>query len=262
VVVRPVIAGALVAPAEKTLEPSSGPATFVVTPVAVGKLSEARVALTPANGKRTEVVLPMRSVRQRLTKLLLLLTLLVPIGLLYLKYEKVEELPLSVVEQGQDSGPRLIDDGRKRPPLERHVPAGPERKPPPAPRPQQTTATLDNVKASPAQTVAYYIKQNLPTMPGVTDNLASGVGHAYEFLYAWLNQDPVPFYAGLALLIMTGASWLAHRSASARRRSGPLQFNRPASPNSPADRIPDPEADQGQVTLIEPTPSRARSAAE
>jgi hypothetical protein len=225
---------------------------FYVTPVAVGKLPDARVVLTPSQGKSTDVLLPMKSVRQRMTKVLLLLTVIIPIGLLYLKYEKVEELPRSMVLSGQDPGPRLRDDGKQRPPLVPQIPAGPMGRPPQPPRPQPTGAAQDSVKASPAETVAYYIEKNLPSVPGVTDNLASGVGKAYEFLTAWLEQDPLPFYVGLALLVITGASYLAHLSARGRRRSGPIQFRHTSSPNGPAGLTPDSEADAGQVTLIEP----------
>jgi len=82
VVVRPVIAGAQVVPAEQRLD-TSGPGnqvTFHVTPLARGKLPRARVEVYSAGRAPQSVPVPMKAKTQRLAWLLLALALLLPWG--------------------------------------------------------------------------------------------------------------------------------------------------------------------------------------
>jgi hypothetical protein len=85
VVVRPVIPGAHVAPAEQPLDVRrpGAPATFYVTPLARGRLPAPRVEVLQHGRRAGEVGLRMKGVTQRATWFLLLLTLVVPALLFY-----------------------------------------------------------------------------------------------------------------------------------------------------------------------------------
>jgi hypothetical protein len=107
VVLRPLIPGALVVPAERTLDPNrpDDQAVFSVTPLALGRLSPAGVEVVQ-NGRPLQMMpLPARAVRQRLTWILLFLTFLVPAFVLYttryLQLSGTGPLP-----EGQRSGGR------------------------------------------------------------------------------------------------------------------------------------------------------------
>jgi hypothetical protein len=78
VTVRLVIAGAQVVPAEQTLEPGGdGRVTFYVTPLARGWMRGERLEVLQDGRKVQEIRLPCKATTQRLTWLLLLLTVFV-----------------------------------------------------------------------------------------------------------------------------------------------------------------------------------------
>jgi hypothetical protein len=213
VVVQPVIPGALVAPARLTLDAAPDTeAVFYVTPLARGRMPEARVEATPPKGETVEIDLPMKSVTQRLTKWLLLLTFLVPALMLYfLKYEKLEG-KVSVTKPAQAQKPQ--GEGGQAP----------------------QTVTIW-VPGNPGEVLRDLLKDNLPNIPYVTEPVAEGLGKGYDFL---VNMEKghsyLPFYVGLALLVMTATSWFAHLGARGRRRSKPF----PVAPPAPARPAPAP----------------------
>jgi hypothetical protein len=93
VTVRPMIPGAVVTPAELELRPGhpESQSTFYVTPMAKGSLRGASVQLLSRGSVIQQVATPCRSVTQRLTLLLGLLTILVTALLLYyLKFHPLE----------------------------------------------------------------------------------------------------------------------------------------------------------------------------
>src|SRR5206468_8734537 len=73
VVLRPVVPGAQVVPAEQRLDPSEpgNRAVFHVTPLARGRLPKARVEVYAPGQPPQSVVLPMRAATQRLSWLFL-----------------------------------------------------------------------------------------------------------------------------------------------------------------------------------------------
>lgn len=85
VFVHPIIPGALVTPAELTLDPmvTGSKATFHITPLARGTLRGARLDIFHQGKLVQEIALGMRCVTQRLTWVLAVLTILVPAFLLY-----------------------------------------------------------------------------------------------------------------------------------------------------------------------------------
>src|SRR5262249_19510874 len=92
VVVRPVIPGALVSPAEQRLDVSKpgSQVTFQVTPLARGRLPGARVELQQPGQPVHALPLAMKAVTQRLTWILLALTFLLPLGLLWAHYNPIK----------------------------------------------------------------------------------------------------------------------------------------------------------------------------
>src|SRR5207253_1356997 len=93
VLLRPIIPGALVVPAELTLDTAQAGAraTFYVTPLAKGRLPGARLEVRRQDALVQEIRLPMRATTQRLTWLLALLTVLLPVVLLNVtRYHKLQ----------------------------------------------------------------------------------------------------------------------------------------------------------------------------
>src|SRR5262249_27724795 len=92
VIVRPVIPGALVAPAEQRLDASKpgSQVTFQVTPLARGKLPGARLELQQPGHAVQTLPLGMKAVTRRMTWVLLALTFLLPLGLLWVHYNPIK----------------------------------------------------------------------------------------------------------------------------------------------------------------------------
>jgi hypothetical protein len=92
VVVRPVIPGAFVVPAEQRLDVSKPGAqvTFQVTPLARGRLPGARLELHQPGQAVQTLPLGMKTVTQRMTWVLLALTFLLPLGLLWAHYNPIK----------------------------------------------------------------------------------------------------------------------------------------------------------------------------
>jgi hypothetical protein len=105
VVLRPVIPGALVTPAEQKLDVArpGDKVTFAVTPLARGRLPGPRIEVLQDGKPPQNIPLSMKGSTQRLTRLLLLLAILVPALLWYLRAYPVQ------VPKSQDKAPVPID---------------------------------------------------------------------------------------------------------------------------------------------------------
>jgi hypothetical protein len=123
-VVKPVVAGAVVTPSEQAMEltPSGGEATFHVTPVAKGRLTDARVELSQQGRRVDAVPLKMKAKTQRMTWILLLMTLIIPAVLAY--YTNIAPLSGDVPRMGIGQV------------MKHQIPAGGGGGDQPAPRPQ------------------------------------------------------------------------------------------------------------------------------
>jgi hypothetical protein len=203
--VRPLIPGAQVTPAELPLDPRTpaAKATFYVTPVARGRLGEARVQLVSQGRSVQEVPLKMRSVTQRLTWVLAALTVLVPILLVNLtKFNPLTgTIPHKVATQG--------DPGRQ-------------------PQPPEVTV---RIAGSPGDVLEYRIKDSIPEIPDLplvghvplVENVAWGCGTLYQVVCDMsANGDHPSFYVGVVLLGLTLASWFTHTGSRARSRGKPF----------------------------------------
>jgi hypothetical protein len=246
VVIRPTIPGAIVTPQEQILDASpSSEATFYVTSLALGKIPAARVEVIAAGSKADDISLPMKTVRQRLTKVLLALTILVPAFLLWiLKFEPLEGTVPQRVPAYQADVPRAGND-QARP---RNPPAG-------AGAPG--FRVIDH-PGTPGEVLAYLIEKEhlLPEIPYVTGPVVEGLKVSYDFLWHLSATDPLEFYVGLGLLVLTGTSWVAHLSARSRRRSRPIRLA-PQEAARHGARVPPPAGRDEPVEIIDIPPGQA-----
>jgi hypothetical protein len=188
VVARPIVPGALVTPAQQPVAATDAETVFYVTPLGRGRAPGARIELTPPQGPAQQILLPLKVVTQRLTKFLLLLTLVVPPLLYY-----------------------VTRDGRLEGDVFKQVPG-------PAGADKQKTH-LVRIKAEPGELLAMWFKdaRNFPQVPNVTEEMADGLGQAYTFLCTVAGADPLAVYVAGFLLFLTIASWLTHLGARDRR---------------------------------------------
>jgi hypothetical protein len=243
--VRPVIAGAVVTPTEQTMGSNVRRIEFHVTPLALGKLPSGRLELSSGQGELTVVPLPMKSVRQRLAKALLLLAIVIPVVLLYFaKYEPLEGELLLRREKGVANdrpgvGPAPNGRRQSKPAADRDAA-------------EPFKATILKIRATHGQMLEYYIVKNVPEIPGVTQPVAAALGDSYQYLCVISQDNPIAFYVGLVFLLLSGTSWVNHLSARARRRSGPLALTPPGLKNPASESTHNASAEAGEMTLIEP----------
>jgi hypothetical protein len=91
-VIRPSIPGALVMPTEQAVDPAhpDEQVTFQVMPLTTGRLPDAHLDVLQKDRRVQKLPLPMKAVGSGLTRFLLLLTILVPALLLFVKYNPLE----------------------------------------------------------------------------------------------------------------------------------------------------------------------------
>jgi hypothetical protein len=203
---RLLMAGAQVVPSEQTLDPTkpTAKATFYVTPLAGGWLRGERLEVLRGGRKVQEIPLRCRVVSQRMTAVLLLLVFLVPWFILtYLKNPIAEDV--SLVRVG--GVPRL--QGQTR-----------------------------------AETFANRVRDQLPDMPEFVKDVSSDVdaglkkfpnvfGDVYEVLTRLAQQQPLAFYAAVALLVLTLISWKLHSLKRKRRMGQPIPLGRAEAAGAP-----------------------------
>jgi hypothetical protein len=252
VVVRPIIPGALVTPAEQTLDTSTAEAEadFYVTPLARGRLRGARVEVLPAQGGRVDVPLSMKVVRQRLTKVLLLLTFLLPALVLYIvRYNRLEgEIARPKFTAAGPAGAGQRPDGQNPPGGANQPPRRGGQQGGSAP-PQEVVRQVERIRGEPGELLTEEIKAIVPAIPYVRDPVAVGLGDAYQFL---VTMDPgqgpgvyFHFWLGVVLLGLTGISWFLHLSMRGTKRSEPIPVPRaaPEKTVAPSPRSPPPDKD-------------------
>jgi hypothetical protein len=189
------MAGAQVVPAEQTLEPGGdGRVTFNVTPIARGWLRGERLEVLQGGRKVQEIRLPCKATTQRLTWLLLFLTIftawwVVPI---FTDEAKVAKTPTE----------RQIIEGD---PVQYELPA---------------TGITKRVKS--------YLPRLLPAaekhLPkDVTDSLTTDIpekiGASIYVLYSFETNDNIPIAEAIlgVLILLTLLSWYLHLERRKRR---------------------------------------------
>lgn len=186
VVIRPITPGAVVTPVEQTLDAAQpgAVAVFQVTPVARGRLPEARVEIHQQGRLADHVRLRMKSTTRRCTRVMLLLTILVPILLLLFTHERYYRLRATGRDLGLADFPELARD--------------------PGIVLEHRIRTFVNDLVPPFSYSREYV------IEPVIHPAAGGLG----FVYNWachLVPDHLPFWIGTVLLGLTLVSWIGSR---------------------------------------------------
>jgi hypothetical protein len=248
--VKPVIAGAVVAPSEQPLDlnPAGSSMSFQVTPLAKGRITGAHIEVLQQGRPVESIPLKMKAKTQRLTWLLLLATLIVPGVLLY--YTSIAPLT------GDVPKPSV----RKQ--IARQTPAGA-----PAPAPDQgapptTTQIAEPRLGMPGEVLQYkishlihkncpkpgyqyvdwlikeqdnYVVKEQPANPLADETsdfvewVAYWLGYAYQYLCTTATDLYPAFYCAMALGALTLLSLLSHRTLRGRARKSGIRI-----PESPA----------------------------
>jgi hypothetical protein len=226
-VIRPVIPGALVVPAEMTLEPSQPTAsvTFQVTPLALGRLRSARLEVFQLNRKVESIPLRVIVTRQLLTWVLLVLAFLVPtLWLLITRDNKLTGEPrirFATAEEREAAKAKPGAKGKGK--------GGGKKKAAEAPGPEEPkNEELLTIREAPKPGEVLVEKLNgphgvLPLIPDVTSHVADGLGAGYQFLCDKTDETPqLPLYVGAVLLVLALLSCLLNLSRRGRAHGKPL----------------------------------------
>jgi hypothetical protein len=204
VVVRLVMGGAQVVPAEQTLDPakSGDRATFYVTPLARGWLRGERLEVVQDGRKVQEIRLPCKVTTQRLTWVLLLLTIVVAWWIAPIIVEPIKEYP--------------------------------------PPTPQQELEGINPQHLDPAKSMAKRVSRYLPhVLPAIREHLpkdagksvAEGlesvperIGDFYMLLYNKEYVEGWPIAEGLiaVMVLLTLFSWFIHLERRKSRVGKPV----------------------------------------
>jgi hypothetical protein len=227
---RAVVPGAVVAPAEQSLEVSrpGARATFYVTPVARGRLPEARVEIRQEGRPVQEIRTPMAARTQRLAWALLLLALVLPALLVHWTYSEPLRGQVADKRKKIDAGPGPAEQAQGGPAP--GMPGGPPGRPQAAPANAETPLPDDTYEAymrtgTPGEVLDYRLRNglqdNLPEFPGSPKAIAAvtgGAGAAYDWLCGTARDVRPAFWLGVILLLLALAAWVVRRPARARQR--------------------------------------------
>jgi hypothetical protein len=234
--IRPVVPGAHVTPALREAHQGNSGAvsTFYVTPLARGRLRDARVGIYQDGRELQEVRLPMKGVTQRMTWTLLALTILLPCLLHYFtttvdlsqsaegaktanataanvphkKMLKADEMSAQAIEErllGQAAGSL----------------AG-VANPAPAKKNRPTLGVLEREINANIPEPKESFEEYIPNFPILREPAAHGIQEGYEFLQDWEKELGLSRYLFLVLLGLTAVSWVTHSSRRSRRQATPV----------------------------------------
>jgi hypothetical protein len=234
---RPVVAGAVVTPPTQRLDVTrpGAQAIFQVAPLARGRLPAARVDVVHEGRTIQELRMGMKAGTQRMTWLLLLLTLVLPpLFYHYTVFEPLKDsIPLKAIahvqpaaqspENAQPEGDKPAEKPQEKP---QKPPVGgdkPAQKPPiggglPAPPPLQATTPPPKhesmIAGNPGESLAYRIKSKanviLPDVPyrdTVVDGCADGLGWVYQKACDYATILWPGLILTFLLLLATCGSW-------------------------------------------------------
>jgi hypothetical protein len=250
--IRPVIPGAQVTPSHYELEMTGSTPAFYVTPVARGRLADARLEVYSHGRLVQEIPTPMRGTWQRPTWVLLFLTVLIPLGIYYFtKHVDLSSMGASVQsarapaksqagledEEDLDAAKPMDPEeglriqkmmaarmGAPTPPST----AGKAKKEEPkkeAPKvegpPQEPKPVLAN-SPKPKGPIEQATIKLLPDFPSIgTWTPAGGAQEVYDWSKI-MASDYLSFYVGLGLLALTLLSWVLHAARRSSRRGQPI----------------------------------------
>lgn len=241
--IRPVLAGALVTPSHYELETTGTTPAFYVTPLARGQL-DSRLEVYSHGRLLQEIPLPVKGTSQRLTWILLLLTIVIPLGMWYfLRQQNLSTIaapaqtPAAETQQAQaeeeDQGQAKNDEQMDRMAMKRmgQTPLpGTTRKggeamtQPIAKSEVEPEEPKQNYHPLPKTTgpVERATMQVLPDFPKVTESIAAGIQAGYDGARGFAADLYLVFYVFLALLALTLLSWVVHAGRRASRRGQPI----------------------------------------
>jgi hypothetical protein len=249
--IRPSIPGALVMPMEQAVDPSRSDegVTFQVMPLTNGRLPDAHLEVLQKDRRVQKLALPMRSVGSGWTRFLLLLTILVPIFLLWVKYNPLDgaepirlhgsaednrKMPLVGEEPDQKQAPldpkKLFEEIQKKQKEQQDARKGGMAAP--LQRPPQKDVVHHGEGLRRGQSgflVKEALRDNLPDVKEVVDPIAENAGEAYQWVHDLSKGGgiPIAFSAFAVLLALTCISWMLHGSRRDKALGEPLLVSRP-----------------------------------
>jgi len=209
---RPVIPGAIVTPADYTLDldhPDTNP-PFFVTPLAKGTLRNARMEVFQQGRLVGTIALPMKAVRQTFTWFLLFLTIVVPFSTYWLARHTNLTREGATIESrttDDDQVPQLPDDRAVKKSNEEGV----NEKAP------ATFTKLPKFEGGVERSMA----RALPDAP-ISQTVASTAQDVYQFVHSGPDFN-LTFYLAAMLLGLTCISWAMHTTRSCRRKVRPVE---------------------------------------
>ncbi len=210
---RPVIPGAIVTPADYTLDvdhPETNP-PFYVTPLAKGRLGNARLEVFQQGRLVGTIALPMKAVRQTFTWFLLFLTIAIPCTTYWLaRHTNFTRTGAKVETNPSQEGDRLnpADEDLKKKSDEGE---GVRREKEPS-----TFPKLPKIEGE----VERAVMRALPES-SVSQTVAGLAQDAYEAIHYGPDYN-LSFYVAAILLGFTCMSWAMHTTWGCRRKARPI----------------------------------------
>jgi hypothetical protein len=225
------------------METTGSTPAFYLTPLARGKLAQARLEVYSHGRLVQQIPLPLKATRQRLTWILLLLTILIPPSIYYFTRRvdlsttgtsapaPAAVAQVAVEEEGQR--PTMSDEELDRLQIEGMKKMG--QKPAPGMLRRDRAGKKQATKAEPLEPqpkpvvapqgvgrVEQATINVLPDFFGVTKWIAAEVQGAYDWAHNLAQDVYLSFYVGLGLLAFTILSWVMHAAARSSRRGEPI----------------------------------------
>ena len=201
---------------------SANRVTFQVTPLAKGRLRDARVGVYHQGRMLQDVPLRMKSTTQCLTRWLLLLTVAAPLFVWwttsYLDFSSMGPIEKKAAEVKKEEMPKSADEpGLNADMPEAKEPAAEAEEPKPAPK--KTRGPL-----------AKAIIQNVPEYQDYTytRQAALKVQEGYNVLRSMQQKDHLTFWVCVSFLGLTFLSLVTHRQAHGKRKGKPSDAAFPA----------------------------------
>jgi hypothetical protein len=248
--IRPVLPGAQVTPSHYEMETTGSTPAFYVTPLARGKLADARLEVYSHGRLVQEIPLPMKGTRQRLTWILLFLAVLIPLGLYYFTRQvdlsttgakvpapAVHKAQAQLEEEDLSEGPAVPPETLEKA-MKKNLMPGMGGTAPEGIFTKKAASSKrgGNVdEAQPQEPKSEFVLPPKPkgTLEAETLNVLPDFGRPTKWLgaqvqegYDWARSLAVDlylsFYLGLGLLALAIISWVFHAGRRSSRRGQPI----------------------------------------
>jgi hypothetical protein len=200
ITVRLVMAGAQVVPAEQTLEPGGdGRVTFYVTPIARDWMRGERLEVLQDGRKVQEIRLPCKATTQRLTWLLLLLTIFTAWWVVPILTDPTRVARAPTDRDIIEGNPTQYDEGAKG-------------------LTSRVKSYLPRLLPAAEKHLPKDVTRNLTT------DIPEQIGASIYVLYSYENNENIPIAEAIlgVLILLTLWSWYTHLERRKRRVGKPL----------------------------------------